>query len=159
MFKPDMEAVYLQICKLFWNGKNPQISYVKRLAPDDDNFASTPNLTHARIYKLLGKEILKHGVWDDFPDWDRNGRRGILFGELFFWWAFGGTSWVSTFLPYEQQMTWKRDVLRGDAGKNLGWMVTLTKINDLRYPVKFPEGKLKPAGLLIHETSDTEMLR
>ena len=67
-FKRDIEAVYLKIRKLFWNSKNFQISYVKRLVPDDDNFGSTPNLIHARIYKLLGKEILKHGVWDGFPN-------------------------------------------------------------------------------------------
>ena len=61
-FKRDFKAVHLQIRKLFWNGKNSQMSYVKRLVPDDDNFGSTPNLTQARIYKLPGKEILKHGV-------------------------------------------------------------------------------------------------
>ena len=43
----------------------------------------------------------------------------------------------------------------GDAGKILGWMVALTNMYDLRYPVEFPEGKLKPAVLLIHETPDT----
>ena len=67
-FKHDIEAVYLQIRKLFRNGKNSQISYIKQRVPDDDNFGSTPNLIHARIYKLLGKEILKHGVWDGFPN-------------------------------------------------------------------------------------------
>ena len=71
-------------------------------------------------------------------------------------WPLGGASWVST-LPYEQRMSWKRNVLRSDAGKNLGWMVTLTNMYDLGYPVEFPEGKLKPAVLLIHETPDTEM--
>ena len=54
-------------------------------------------------------------------------------------------------------MSWKRNVLRGGAGKNLGWMVTLTNMYDLGYPVEFPEGKLKPAVLLIHETPDTEI--
>ena len=80
----------------------------------------------------------------------------MLIGDLFFCWAFGGASWVST-LPYEQRMSWKRNVLRGDAGKNFGWMVTLTNMYDLGYPVKFPEGKLKLAVLLIHETQDTEI--
>ena len=48
-------------------------------------------------------------------------------------------------------------MLKGESGKNLGWTVTETKVDEHDYPVDFPDGKRAPAVLRIHETSDEIM--
>ena len=74
----------------------------------------------------------------------------------FFWWCFGGASYVSA-LPLAKRLKWKTHVLRGDSAKDLGWLVTSTKTDDLGYPVKFPNGKKSAVVLRIHETPDSVM--
>ena len=129
----------------------PNRQYVKLLIPTNDEFASTLNLTRNRLYKVLATSIFKGGVWDTIPNWVDNGRQGILFLD-FFPWAFGGASYVAS-LPIDQRQKWKNDVLKGESGKNLGWMRTETKMDEHDYPVDFPNGKRAPVVLQIHETS------
>ena len=54
-------------------------------------------------------------------------------------------------------MKLKTDVFRGDAAKELGWLVISTKMDDLGYPVEFPDGKRSAVVLRIHETPDNVM--
>ena len=54
-------------------------------------------------------------------------------------------------------MKWKTDVLRGDSAKDLGWLVTTTKMDGLDYPVEFLNGKKSAVVLRIHETPDSVM--
>ena len=100
---------------------------MKRLIPIDNKFASTPNLTHTRVYKNYARSILTGGVWDNIPNWLDNDKQGILFFD-FFWWGFGGASYVNG-LPLAHRRKWK-NVLKGDSGKNLGWMVAETKVDE-----------------------------
>ena len=124
-------------------------------SPVDDKFASTPNLTHTRVYKQYARSILTGGVWDNIPNWVDNDKQGIIFFEFFFWWVFGGASYVNA-LPLAQRQKCK-NVPKGKSGTNLGWMVTETKVYARDYPVDFPGGKRAPAVLQIHETSDEIM--
>ena len=54
-------------------------------------------------------------------------------------------------------MKWKTDVLRGDSAKDLGWLVSSMKMDELGYPVKFTDGKRSAVVLRIHETPDNVM--
>ena len=147
----------LQFFDLFKKGQNNDLAHVKRLITVDDKFASTPNLTHTRLYKQYARSILTGGVWDNIPNWVDNDKQGIIFFEFFFWWVFGGASYVNA-LPLAQRQKCK-NVPKGESGTNLGWMVTETKVYARDYPVDFPGGKRAPAVLQIHETSDEIMKR
>ena len=50
-------------------------------------------------------------------------------------------------------MQWKRTVLRGDSAKELGWLVTSTRMDELEYPVEFPQGRQAPVVLRIPKSS------
>ena len=73
----------LQFFDLFEKGQNNDLAHVKRLIPIDNKFASTPNLTHTRVYKNYARSILTGGVWDNIPNWVENDKQGILFFDFF----------------------------------------------------------------------------
>ena len=155
-YKRALTLIKPKITELFRGGHNSEVAHVKNLIPTDDTFTSLPALSHDRVFKTLTRKIFKHGVYSDFPSWHENQRLGIFVVEFFFWWGFGGASYVST-LPLAQRMQWKRTVLRGDSAKELGWLVTSTRMDELEYPVEFPQGRQAPVVLRIHETSDDVM--
>ena len=143
-----------QLCR---GGIGSDAAFVRNLIPDDDiSFTSLPCLSHDRVFKSVANKIFKEGVWHDFPSWHKNNREGIFVVEFFFWWGLGGASYVAN-LTLEKRLAWKSSVLRGDSAKDLGWLVTSTKMDEVGYPVDFPEGKSAPIVLSIHEMSDKAM--
>ena len=157
-WKRELELVQPNIYNMFKGGVSNNEAHVHCLIPSDDKWKSTPALTQDRVFKTLAASILKGGVWPDVESWDKAGKKGCFVVKFFFWWVFGGVAYVST-LPLVNRLAWKTEALKAGSAREreLGWMVTHLKLDELDYPVDFPNGKKADPVLRIHQTSDDLM--
>ena len=51
----------------------------------------------------------------------------------------------------------EKHVLRGDSARDLAWLIKVTGMDAVDYPVSYPNGKREAADLRIHEIPDSVM--
>ena len=103
--------------------------------------------------KIIGnylRKVLKHGVLRTIPEWDAPGRKTMLVVHFVPIWALHLAMWVNCLPDISERKLWLKNCLRGTAAQVLGQIVRCSALDELDYPIDFPENEDGPRTLRIY---------